>query len=318
MQSGMKCLVLGGGGFLGSHACDALLEHGYRVRVFEKQYVSKENVQHLVGDIEWTEGDFTNESDLREIVQGMDCIVHAIGTTLPKDSNENPAYDISSNVISTLHLLDAAKEAGVRKIIFFSSGGTVYGVPHKIPIAEDHPTDPISSYGIQKLTIEKYLKLYHHLHGLDYAIMRMSNPYGERQRPLASQGAVAVFLHKALKKEPIEIWGDGSVTRDYIHVSDVAGIIPLLLRYEGKHTLFNIGSSKGLSLLELIKSIEKVIGHSIDVRFTLARPFDVPVNVLDNSLARRELSWTPKVELEEGIRRTMKYLAGLEPRGKSI
>ncbi len=308
----MKCLVLGGGGFLGSHTCDVLLAHGYRVRVFEKQYVGKENIQHAINDIEWIEGDFTNEAHVREIVQGMDYVIHAIGTTLPGNSNENPAYDISSNVISTLHLLDAAKEAGVKKIIFFSSGGTVYGIPKKIPITEDHPTDPISSYGIQKLTIEKYLKLYYRLHGLDYSIMRMSNPYGERQRPVASQGAVAVFLYKALKKETIEIWGDGSVTRDYIHVSDVAGVIPLLLQYEGKYKLFNIASGRGLSLLDLIKSLERVIGRPINVRFTSARLFDVPVNILDNSLAQRELKWAPKIGLDEGIRRTIKHLSDLE------
>jgi len=309
----MRCLVLGGGGFLGSHACDALLAHGCYVRAFEKQYVGKENIQHALSDIEWIEGDFTNEAHVREIVQGMDLVVHAIGTTLPKNSNENPAYDISSNVISTLHLLEAAKEAGVKKIIFFSSGGTVYGIPQKIPIPEDHPTDPISSYGIQKLAIEKYLSLYHRLHGLDYAIMRMSNPYGERQRPVASQGAVAVFLYKALKSEPIEIWGDGSVTRDYLHVSDVAAVIPLLLRYEGSYKLFNIGSGRGLSLLDLIKTLDRVIGSPLEVRFTPARPFDVPVNVLDNALARRELSWAPKIDIEEGIRRTMRYLSRPDP-----
>jgi len=312
MKPAMKCLVLGGGGFLGSHACDALLTQGCHVRVFEKQYVGKENVRHVINDIEWTEGDFTNEAHVREAVQGTDYVIHAIGTTLPKDSNENPAYDISSNVIATLHLLEAAKEAGVKKIIFFSSGGTVYGVPQKIPIAEDHPTDPISSYGIQKLTIEKYLKLYYHLHGLDYAIMRISNPYGERQRPVGSQGAVTVFLYKALKGEPVEIWGDGSVTRDYIHVSDVADVIPLLLRYEGKNKLFNIGSGRGLSLLDLIHTFERVIGRPIDVLFAPPRAFDVPVNILDNSLAQRELKWTPGIDLEEGARRTIKFLSGLD------
>jgi UDP-glucose 4-epimerase len=312
MKSAMKCVVLGGGGFLGSHACDVLLSQGCRVRVFEKQYVGKENIHHAISDIEWTEGDFTNEAHVLEAVQGMDYIIHAIGTTLPKDSNENPVYDISSNVISTLHLLEAAKEAGVKKIIFFSSGGTVYGIPQRIPISEDHPTDPISSYGIQKLTIEKYLKLYHYLHGLDYAIMRMSNPYGERQRPVASQGAVAVFLYKALKGEPVEIWGDGSVTRDYIHVSDVADVIPLLLRYEGKNKLFNIGSGRGLSLLDLINTFERVIGRPIDVCFAPARAFDVPVNILDNSLAQRELKWTPRIDLDEGARRTIKFLSELD------
>lgn len=304
-----KCLVLGGGGFLGSHACDALLAHGYHLRIFEKLYVDRENVQHLISDVEWQEGDFTNESHLRDIVQGMDCIVHAIGTTLPKDSNENPAYDISSNVISTLHLLNAAKEAGVRKIIFFSSGGTVYGIPRTVPITEDHPTDPISSYGIQKLTIEKYLHLYHRMHGIDYAVMRISNPYGERQRPEASQGAVAVFLYHILRDEPIEIWGDGSVTRDYLHISDLAGVIPSLLTYEGKYKLFNISSGRGLSLLDMIRTFEKVTGRSVELRFTPSRPFDVPVNVLDNTRARQELGWTPRVDFAQGVKRTLEYLS---------
>lgn len=307
----MKCLVLGGGGFVGSHACEALLQQGHQVRIFEKQYVSKANVQHLASDVEWIEGDFTNQAQLDEIVQGMDCIVHAVCTTLPKDSNDNPRYDIASNVIPTLHLLQAAKAAGVRKIIFFSSGGTVYGIPQTIPIAEDHPTNPICSYGIQKLTIEKYLQLYHQLHGLDYAIMRISNVYGERQRPLASQGAVTVFLHKALHREPIEIWGDGSVTRDYIHISDVVRVIPLLVRHEGEPRLFNIGSGRGRSLLDLIQTFERVLGSPIDVRFSLARPFDVPVNILDNGLAKRILTWSPEIDLEEGAKRTLQYLSRL-------
>lgn len=303
----MKCLVLGGGGFLGSHVSDALLEAGYSVRIFEKERVSKESVRHLLADVEWVEGDFANESHLREVVKGVDVIIHSVCTTLPKTSNENTVYDISTNLVPTLHLLDAAKKEGVGKVIFFSSGGTIYGIPQRIPIPEDHPNDPVVSYGIQKLAIEKYLNLYHHLYGLDYGVMRISNPYGERQRPIATQGAVAVFLHKALNKEEIEIWGDGSVKRDYLHVSDVARAVLKLLSHKGEHRLFNIGSGKGLSLLELIESIEKVTGASVKVRFTPARPFDVPVNVLDITRAARELSWSPEVELQEGLRRTMAY-----------
>ncbi len=305
----MRCLVLGGGGFVGSHACEALLACGHDVRIFEKQHVSKKNVLHLAHDIEWIEGDFTNQAHLDQIVQGMDCIVHTICTTLPKDSNENPMYDISSNVIPTLHLLQTAKKSGVKKIIFLSSGGTVYGIPRKIPIPEDHPTDPICSYGIQKLTVEKYLRLYYELHGMDYAIMRIANVYGERQRPNASQGAVTVFLYKALHKESIEIWGDGSVTRDYVYISDVARAIPLLVQYTGKHKLFNIGSGRGASLLDLIKIFERVIGSPMDIRFCPARQFDVPVNILDNTLAKRELLWIPEIDLEEGAKRTLKFLS---------
>jgi UDP-glucose 4-epimerase len=307
----MKSLVLGGGGFLGSHVVEQLLKAGHDVRVFEKEYVGKDNVEHLLSDIEWVEGDFTNPAHLKPIVKGVDYIVHSIGTTQPKTSNENPVYDIASNLIPTLYLLEAAKAEGVRKVVFFSSGGTVYGVPKSIPITEEHPTEPICSYGIQKLAIEKYFNLYHRLYQIDYGILRFSNPYGERQRPHASQGAITVFLHKALKNEPIEIWGDGSVTRDYFYVSDLADAVVSLLRVKSEHKIFNIGSGKGLSLLELVKNIEEVIGRKANVHFTSARTFDVAVNVLDISRAKEELLWSPQIGLQEGLERTMAYLSKL-------
>ncbi len=303
-----KCLILGGGGFLGSNVCEALLKAGYTVRIFEKERLTKESVRHIVADVEWVEGDFTNQSHVKEAVQGIDIVIHAVCTTLPRSSNENPVYDISSNLISTLHLLDEAKNAGVQKIIFFSSGGTVYGIPKMIPIPEDHPTDPTCSYGIQKLAIEKYLAAYYRLYGLDYSVIRMSNPYGERQRPVSSQGAVAVFLFKALNDEQIEIWGDGSVVRDYLHVSDVADAVLRLLDYRGEYKIFNIGSGIGHSLIELIKAIENVIGHSVKVSFSPARSFDVPVNILDIMRAKKELLWSPRVGFEEGLQRTKAWL----------
>jgi len=304
----MNCLVLGGGGFMGSHVCEALLNKGCRVRIFEKEWMNKENVQDFISHVEWLEGDFMNQRHLREIVKGMDFVIHCICTTLPQNSNENPVYDISSNLISTLHLLEAIRNSGVKRTIFFSSGGTIYGLQKLGPISEDHRTDPRCSYGIQKLAIEKYLGLYHHLYDLDYVILRVANTYGERQRPHHSQGAVTVFLYKTLKGEEIEIWGDGSVVRDYVHVSDVADAVVNLLKYHGKHRLFNISSGIGLSLRELIHKIENVTGLPARVRFTLGRSFDVPANVLDNSLAKRELLWSPQMGLEEGLRRTMAYL----------
>jgi UDP-glucose 4-epimerase len=135
----------------------------------------------------------------------MDVIIHLIGTTLPEPSNDNPRYDVHTNVTATLKLLDKAREKGVKKIIFASSGGTVYGIPRALPIPETHPTDPICSYGITKLTVEKYLALYHHLYQLDYAILRLGNPFGERQRIINAQGAVAVFLGKIHQDQPITI-----------------------------------------------------------------------------------------------------------------
>lgn len=160
------------------------------------------------------EGDLGNHGLIREALEGIDVVFHLASTTLPKTSNDDPGYDVRSNVVDTIQLLEACVDAGVRKVIFASSGGTVYGVPERLPIKEDHPTNPISSYGIVKLTIEKYLGLFHYLYGLDYAALRISNPYGPYQDPAGQQGAISVFLHRILSGQPIAIWGDGEIVRE--------------------------------------------------------------------------------------------------------
>lgn len=305
----MRCLLLGGGGFQGSHLSDILVDSGHSVRIFEKRNASKKNVMHLLDRIEWIEGDFVVPEHLHDALNGVDVVFHLVSTTLPRSSNEDTVYDINTNLIPTLHLLEASRKLKVKKIIFFSSGGTVYGIPKSIPINEEHPTNPICSYGIQKLAIEKYLKLYHHLYDLDYAVLRISNPYGERQLPTGSQGAVAVFAYKALKNEPIEIWGDGLVTRDYVHVSDVARAAMTLLSYQGKYKIFNIGSGIGISLLDVVKVIEKIMGKKLGINFLSARALDVPINILDIGLATHELSWNPEIRFDRGLQQTIKWFS---------
>ncbi len=205
---------------MGSHLCDALLAEGHSVRIFDRPNLKRFREFSADEQVEWVEGDFANQEDIARAVPDCDVIYHLVSTTLPKSSNDNPVYDVETNIVGTLHLLEVARKSTVRKVIFISSGGTVYGVPNSTPINEEHPTNPICSYGISKLTIEKYLNLYYTLYGLDYCVLRLANPYGERQRTTVAQGAVAVFLHRALRNETIEIWGDGSVVRDYIYVSD--------------------------------------------------------------------------------------------------
>jgi UDP-glucose 4-epimerase len=305
----MRCLVLGGGGFLGSHVSEALTGSGYRVRIFEKALVDRGNVRDFFHRVEWIEGDFNSRNQLREVLDGTDYIVHCIGTTLPETSNKDPIYDISTNLLPTVHLLEAAKAVGVKKVIFLSSGGTVYGIPRSTPIPESHPTDPICSYGIQKLAIEKYLALYRHLHGLDYVVLRLANPYGARQKPEAVQGAIAVFMSKALRGETIEIWGDGSVVRDYLYVTDIACAVLSALRYEGEYRVFNIGSGIGFSILDLVARIEKIVGRTVHVHHKPGRRFDIPINVLDISRADRELGWRPQVEFDDGLQMTKAYLS---------
>lgn len=167
----MKCLILGGGGILGSHLCDALLAKGYSVRIFDRPNLRRFRAFLPDEDVEWVEGDFANEEGVAHAVPDCDIIYHLVSTTVPKSANDNPVYDVETNIVGTLNLLNQSRNEKIKKIIFVSSGGAVYGVPEHIPIKENHPSNPLCSYGITKLAIEKYFHLYHELYGLDYCVL---------------------------------------------------------------------------------------------------------------------------------------------------
>jgi UDP-glucose 4-epimerase len=301
----MNCLVLGGNGFIGSHLVDQLLAEGHKVRVFDK---NEEYYRKPIASVDYQYGDFGNRGLLMEALANVDIVFHLISTTLPKTSNDDPAFDVQSNVIETLFLLEQCITQKVKKIIFISSGGTVYGKPSVLPIPENSPTDPECSYGITKLAIEKYLYLYWFLHRLDYCVLRLANAYGERQRPTATQGVIPVFLERALRNHEIVVWGDGSVIRDYVYVTDIASALLKALTYSGDMKVFNIGSGQKYSLKEVIQLIERVTGQPLKVKYTEGRSFDVPINVLDVSRAKRYLNWTPTVSLFEGITRMYTWM----------
>jgi UDP-glucose 4-epimerase len=308
-------LVLGGAGFLGSHLVEALLQQQCNVRLFDRI----RGWTGVPGDanLEYCEGDFGNRGDVAAALRGCQTVFHLLGTTLPKGSNDDPVHDLESNLLTTVQLLELARHADVKKIVFASSGGTVYGVPTVVPIPEDHVTQPLCSYGIHKLAIEQYLRLYQSLYGIDYCVLRLANPFGERQRPDASQGAVAVFLDRALRGEEIVVWGDGSTVRDYVYVGDVATAFCRAARYSGEHKVFNIGSGHGLSVNELISSIETFLGRKISRRYLPGRPFDVPVNVLDVSRAAVHLGWYPQNSFCDGLRRTVAWLQVERPNNRT-
>lgn len=304
-----RCLVLGGRGFIGSHLVDALLAHGHYARCFDRPHLAPLGETHLANpNFELFEGDLVSEADVSEALVGCEVCFHLVSTTLPKSSNADPVFDVQSNLLGTVRLLSHASETGLKKVVFVSSGGTVYGVPTQVPIPETHPTDPVCSYGITKLAIEKYLGLFHQLHGLDYTILRIANPFGERQRTYASQGAVAVFLGKVLRGDPVEIWGDGSVVRDYIHIADVVDALLIALDQTSEEHVFNIGAGCGHSLNELLAVIEKVTGRTATRSYLPGRAFDVPVSVLSIERARRELGWSPKVDFKQGLERFATWL----------
>jgi UDP-glucose 4-epimerase len=304
----MKILILGGGGFIGSTIADRLLIEGHALRIFERPRVQPYRKFKTQEEVEWIAGDLSSTHDVSDVVQGVDAVLHLVSTTLPKNSNDDPIYDVQSNVVASIHILNAMVAHKVKNIVFISSAGTVYGNPIYLPIDEKHPTDPLVSYGITKLAIEKYLQMYERLYGIKAITLRVANPYGERQRIETAQGAVGVFIHHAFKGIPIDIWGDGSVTRDYIHVGDVAEAFAKALQYSGDKRLFNISSGVGTNLNMLISMLEDVLKISIERRYLPSRSFDVPVSILSNDLARCELAWEPSVTMPEGIARTAEWM----------
>lgn len=300
--------MLGGNGFIGAHLVDGLLDESWPVRIYDR---SPNRFRAIPGGAEYVEGEMGNHGLIRSAVEGMDVVFHFVSTTIPKTSNDDPIYDVRSNLVDTLQLLESCVEAGVRKVVFASSGGTVYGRPRKVPITEDHPTDPITSYGIVKLAVEKYLGLFEHLHGLDYAALRISNPYGPFQDPEGQQGAVPVFLNRVRTGRPVTIWGDGSVVRDYLYVSDLVEALKLAAETKTRHKTLNIGSGRGTSLEELLAVIAEVTGERPDVEYVPGRALDVPENVLDVARAREELGWDATTDLAGGIERTWDWVRKL-------
>jgi len=304
----MNCLILGGAGFIGSNIVDALVSKGHRVRVFDLPNVSTQNLEHLSDRIEVMHGDFKNDKDICLALDDMDVIVHLVYTTLPSPSNDNPVYDIDTNLVASINLLQQAVRKGIKKIIFASSGGTVYGIPKNLPISETHQTNPICSYGISKLAIEKYMALFNYLHGLKYTVLRIANPYGERQRIDNVQGSIAVFLGKALSDQIITIWGDGSIARDFVYIGDVVSSFVRVIENDVNSPVYNIAFGQAYTLKDILSITGQVTGRTLKVKFTSSRKLDVPVNCLDISLAKKELDWKPQVSLEEGISRFCNWL----------
>ncbi|MBI5171443.1 MAG: NAD-dependent epimerase/dehydratase family protein [Candidatus Obscuribacter sp.] len=308
----MKALVIGGNGFIGTNLVQLLVDSGHQVRVFDR-YPSR--FRGPIAGVEYMMGDIGNHGEMEEAVKGMEWVFHLAYTTLPQTSNDDPVYDIRSNIADTVQLLTECVKAKVNKFVFISSGGTVYGVPSVSPIQEDHPTEPICSYGISKLSIEKYLHLFQKLYGLEYVVARISNPYGELQNPNAKQGAIGVFLGNIARKQPITIWGDGEVIRDYIYIGDTVKALLCAAEYkpaENGPRVFNVGYGEGHTLNEIVEVIREVVGPHVEVKYTEGRPVDVPVNVLDIKRAERYLKWRPEVSLRNGVERSWNWVNSLQ------
>ncbi|WFC68453.1 NAD-dependent epimerase/dehydratase family protein [Achromobacter denitrificans] len=301
----IRCVVLGAGGFIGTNLCRMLLPQASLVRGFGRRRAFPDALR----GVEWMSGDFSDPTSVAAAIAGCDTVFHLINATTPASANVDKLADLQANVASTLRLLDACREEGVKRIVFVSSGGTIYGVPSQIPTPESAPTSPITAYGISKLSIEKYLALYEYLYGIEHRILRVANPFGPYQTAQKHQGVIAAFMHQCVTRQPIQIWGDGQVVRDYIYVQDVAAALVSAATHIGPSRIFNIGSGEGRSLLEIISAIEEVSGVTPSMRFSPGRTVDVPRSILDTSLAAKELAWKPATPFMDGMRQTWNWIS---------
>lgn len=304
-----RITILGGCGFIGTNLIAHFLWQNCHIRVFGRGTLP----HSLHSKISYYPGEFTDFDLLNSAVDGADIVFHLIGATNPVTAEKDKLHDLKQNIDPTLRLLDLGISGAYKKIIFLSSGGTVYGVQGATPILEDSSQWPISTYGVSKVAIERYLHSYHHLHGLDYRIARVSNPFGEHQFARKGQGVVATLIDCALSGKPFQMVGDGSVVRDYIYVGDVVEALHDMVTYTGTHRVFNIGSGLGHSLLDMIQLVESTTGHRVEINRLPARPIDVPINVLDITRAKNELGWLAKTPMIEAMRRTVAWVNSMTP-----
>ncbi|KKN19949.1 hypothetical protein LCGC14_0940570 [marine sediment metagenome] len=306
-----KVLILGGFGFIGTNLTEELIKRGnYEIIIFEAENSVIQNPE-LLNQTEIYYGDFNNDEDFEIIFKEnkISLVIHLINTTIPSSSNKDIIFDIKSNLINTINLLNIMVKYNSKNIIFLSSGGTVYGHSKNMnKKKESDSKNPTCSYGIVKLAIEKYLYLFKQFYGLNYLILRLSNPFGEYHKN-QKQGLINVILKKALNGEPVEIWGDGTVIRDFLYVKDLVEIIVDLIEKKIQNEIINIGSGKGYSINNIIEIIQKQIGI-FQLKYQDARKVDILHLVLDTDKLEKytDLNLT---SIEEGIKRTVKWLRTL-------
>ncbi|EMI52269.1 NAD-dependent epimerase/dehydratase family protein [Rhodopirellula sallentina] len=307
MLSEKRILVLGGAGFIGSHVTHRLVELGAKVRVLSRPGRSVQNLTGVIDDIELVFGNFSDEGHLRTSLEGIDQVVHLISTTFPATTTSSGIYDIESNIIPTLRLLQECVNKGVQKLVYLSSGGTVYGEPKTDPITEDHALDPKSIYGQSKKVIESYIEFFVRTRSLNTTTLRVSNAFGPRHNPYGVQGLIGVAMACAIENRTVTILGDGSAERDYIYVDDVVAGVIAALSTETADTV-NLSSGQGRSVSEVLDTVERVSGRPVLRRFDANRDSDVNKNVLCNQRARTLLNWSPQTEFEDGMRKTWQWI----------
>ncbi len=306
----MKIIILGAAGFIGTNLIIELSKNPENeITVVDRDKGNFKMLDNMgLRGLNIIESDLMVDTDYERLVLGHDIMYHLVSTTVPTTSNQAIAEELNGNVVLSANLFEACIHQRVKKVVFLSSGGTVYGKEVKCPLNEKTPTNPITSYGIQKITIEKLLYLYNYMYGLDYRIIRLSNPYGPFQRPNGVLGVVTTFTYKALKGEEIDVYGDGSVVRDFIYIDDAIRGITNIVNGNDKHHTFNLGCGYGTSIMKVIETIEKALNIEVKVRYTDARKVDVPINYLDITRYETAYGKLNPINLEDGIKKTAEFM----------
>jgi len=303
-----KCVIFGGNGFIGSHLAEELVARGYEVSIFDSLKNGTKNLDRIDGKVTLIKGDFLNNNDISSALEGAEFLFHYISTTTPASAIKDPLFDITSNLAGSVNVFQKAIESDVKKIFFPSSGGTIYGETFGKSVNEDAPLHPTNPYAISKLAIEKYLDFFYQTYGMDYCILRYSNPYGERQNPLGNQGVIPIFLNKIKNGESPVIYGDGSSVRDYIYIDDAIKATLAVMHSNSKFKIFNIGSGTGTSLNELIACMSSVTKTNLTPVYHESTGVYLSRIVLDISRVTRETGWLPATSLQEGISKTWNWI----------
>lgn len=301
----MKILVTGGAGFIGSHVVDAMIADGHDVVVVDNLSTGKESNLNPKAHL--------YKIDLRDpqlidvfSAERPELVDHHAAQADVRKSVTDPVYDADINIHGTLNLLECARKSGVRKVIYISSGGAVYGEPVYLPCDEDHPIIPLCPYGVTKHTIEHYLYIYKFIYGMDYTILRYANVYGPRQDPQGEAGVVAIFTGRMLKGQPVAIFGSGEQLRDFVFVGDCARANVLALT-KGSERIYNLGCGRATSINEIFSELKNITAYPEDARYEAAKAGETFRIYLNNQRAGRELGWQPAYKLEDGLRLTVDY-----------
>ena len=307
----INTLVIGGAGYIGAHLIPELVATGRRVTVLGRSVTSKFK---LPLDVHYVVGDFGQHELISRLLDVHQEVIHLAYATVPNTSFESPLADLLQNLPPTVQLFSEAADRSV-KLVLVSSGGTVYGEAVHLPISETHPTNPISPYGVTKLTLENYAYLYAATHGLKFICVRPSNAYGVGQRPFVGQGFIATALASALRGIPIKIFGQHGAVRDYLYVSDLASGIVSALEHGHLSETYNLGSGLGLSNIEVIdflRTLTRKLGGDVQIENLPERAFDVRTNVLDFRKLQSHTDWRPRIVFDDGLRRTWDWLRTIE------